>query len=381
MLTRRSLLKTLTFLAIAGIAAIGTFILVWPVPSEGLVSRPNPARDYAESEQRIRRLQAAERQALNPDCYTQFLTQGQAGARDRAHPRIQLPRRSTLGEQFHSGYNVLIVPQPHHGLADRMTGEQGQISAEAGRLCGHRHPSAGPVEPTPRVPGVFGPTVRGGRAGQSCRGRGLVVLTLYSPFMWARHLGGEANLANHLKENPEAVKKGLEIMTENVLALVRGCKRVGIDGFYASSQGGEAFRFQGTEFFRETIKPTDLAVWDEIGSCTFNVLHVCDYEGGYDDFTPFLDYPGHIVNASLKLGDRTMSTKEISRMFGRPFMGGMERKGVIATGSPEEVRRTVEGILTEAPERFILAADCTVPGDTSWDNLKVAIDTAHRHRG
>jgi uroporphyrinogen decarboxylase len=226
----------------------------------------------------------------------------------------------------------------------------------------------------------FEPTVRLAEGLVRAAGsEALVVLTLYSPFMWARHWGGDESLARHLEEDPQAVKKGLEIMTENVLTLARSCKQVGIDGFYASTQGGEAFRSQGNEFFRDYIKPTDLAVWDEIGSCTFNILHICDYEGGYDDLTPFLDYPGHVVNSSLKLGDRSLTPKELSKMFGRPFMGGLERKGVIAAGSPGEVRRIVEGVLAEAPERFILAADCTVPGETPWENLRTAVDSAH-HR-
>lgn len=215
---------------------------------------------------------------------------------------------------------------------------------------------------------------------QAAKAEALVIMTLYSPFMWAVRAASAEVLSAHLKENPEAVKKGLEIMTENVLNLVRGCQRVGIDGFYASSQGGEAFRFPGTDIFERYVKPTDLAVWAEIDSCTFNILHVCDYEGGYEDLTPFLDYPGQVVNCSLKLGSRTLSPKDASQMFGRPFMGGMERKGIIAQGSPEEIRQAAESVLEEAPERFILAADCTVPSETPWDNLKAAVDTAHHHR-
>lgn len=202
-------------------------------------------------------------------------------------------------------------------------------------------------------------------------------MTLYSPFMWAAHLG---DITNSLEENPEAAKKGLEIMTENVLTLVRGCKRAGVDGFYASSQGGEAFRFQDPNIFQKYIKPTDLAVWNEISSCTFNILHICDYEGGYDDLSPCLDYPGHVVNSSLKAGDQILTPKHASQMFGRPFMGGMERKGVLATGNSESIQRAVTDLLAQAPAQFILAADCTVPSDTPWENLRTAIETAHQHR-
>lgn len=206
----------------------------------------------------------------------------------------------------------------------------------------------------------------------------LVILTLYSPFMWARHLAGEKVLHEDLREHPEQAAKGLEVSTENVLTLVRACKRAGIDGFYASTQGGEAFRFAGSGIFEQLIKPTDLRVWDEIADCRFNILHVCDFEGPYDDFSPFVDYPGHVVNCPLDLGGRRLSPREAAELFRRPFMGGMERKGLLATGTPEEVRRQAREVLMQAPERFILAADCTVPAETAWDNLKAAIDEAHR---
>jgi uroporphyrinogen decarboxylase len=208
----------------------------------------------------------------------------------------------------------------------------------------------------------------------------LVIMTVYSPFMWAAQLAGAETLAEHLQDNPDAVRRGLEIMTENVLTLLRGCKRVGVDGFYISSQGGEAFRFPGTDIFRKYIKPTDLEVWDAVQSCAFNILHICDYAGAYADLTPFLDYPGHVVNCSLKLGERALRPADVAQMFERPFMGGLERKGVIATGSLDDIRGATAAVLAAAPERFILAADCTVPNDTPWEHLKTAIETAHQYR-
>lgn len=208
----------------------------------------------------------------------------------------------------------------------------------------------------------------------------LVILTLYSPLMWAMQLAPGVNLADHLRENPDAVVKGLAIMTENVVNLARRCRRVGVDGFYASTQGGEADRFRGTDFFARYIKPTDLTVWDEIKSCTFNILHVCDFVSGYDDLAPFLDYPGHVVNCSLELGDRELRPAEVAQLFKRPFMGGLQRKGVLATGPADDIQRAAQAVLAEAPARFILAADCTVPAGTPWEHLKTAVDAAHGYR-
>jgi uroporphyrinogen decarboxylase len=205
----------------------------------------------------------------------------------------------------------------------------------------------------------------------------LVIMTLYSPFMWLCQYDRQADINAHFMENPEAVAGGLQIMTENVIKLAHDCIRAGVDGFYASTQGREAFRFTDPGIFLKYIKPTDLAVWEAIQDCRFNILHVCDYEGGYADLTPFLDYPGQIVNCSLNLGERSMTPRDASVFFGRPFMGGMERKGVIATSEADQIRQAVGEKLRDAPKRFILAADCTVPSETPWENLRTAIETAH----
>lgn len=224
----------------------------------------------------------------------------------------------------------------------------------------------------------FAPTVEVARGLVEAAGKeALVVLTLYSPFMWARHLAGDALLEQHLRDYPDAAAKALEVSAENVLTLVRAAKKAGVDGFYASTQGGEATRFAGTDIFERLIKPSDLPVWAEMADCRFNILHVCDFEAPYADLTPFLDYPGHLVNCPLHLQDRVMTAKEAAELFGRPFMGGLERLGVLSTGTPEEVKREAERVLAEKPELFVLGADCTVPGETRWENLKAAVGTAH----
>lgn len=72
-----------------------------------------------------------------------------------------------------------------------------------------------------------------------------------------------------------------------------------------------------------------------------------------------------------------MTPQAAAAFFGRPFMGGLERKGVLATGTPAEVRRAAQAVLAQAPTRFVLAADCTVPVDTAWDNLQAAVAVVH----
>jgi len=213
---------------------------------------------------------------------------------------------------------------------------------------------------------------------KAARSEAVVIVTLYSPFMCAGHTTSDAFLTDGLNREPEKVRKGLEIITESLLGFVQECIKLGVDGFYTSQQGGEAKRFSNQQVFNRYIKPFDLALMEEANrSCPFNILHVCDYQRDYDDFSPFLDYPGTVVNCPLNLANRPIDMKEVVRLFKRPFMGGMERKGVITNGTPDQIRQAVKAVLDKAPDRFILGADCTVPSETPWDNLKIAIDAAH----
>jgi len=207
----------------------------------------------------------------------------------------------------------------------------------------------------------------------------LILMTLYSPFMCAGHCATSPVLLQHLEENPEAVKKGLEILTESQLIFVRACIKEGIDGFYTSTQGSEAKRFSSPVIFSKYVKPFDLVSMKEIAStCPFNILHVCDYVAPYANYDVVTDYPGHIVNCNVKLIDRQMSQQEITKLFKRPFMGGVDRHGVLATGTPAQVEAEIRQVVKNAPRSFILGADCTVEADTSWDRLKHAISVAHQ---
>ncbi len=209
----------------------------------------------------------------------------------------------------------------------------------------------------------------------------LVIVTLYSAFMCAGHAVDPEVRDRHMQENPAAIKPGMEAVTDSVLTFVRECVRLGVDGFYASTQGAESHRFSDIAVFNECVRPYDLAVMEEINrTCSFNILHICDYHDSYRDLVPFLDYPGHIVNCNLNLDGGKTSAREVSEMFQRPFMGGLDRTGILATGSPEAIQAEVNSVLQEAPPRFLLAADCTVPASTSWDHLKLAIETAHQYR-
>jgi len=209
----------------------------------------------------------------------------------------------------------------------------------------------------------------------------LVLVTLYSPYMCAGHTVGRAALAQHVDTDGAAVERGLDTSASSLLEFVRECGNLGVDGFYASTQGGEAGTLRDPALFERHVKPHDLRVQHAINSSfAFNILHVCDYVAPYADLHAYTDYPGDLVSCSPTLASGALTMRELAAFFGRPVMGGMDRNGALARGSSDEVRQEAERVLRDAPDRFVLGADCTIPGEGRWDAIRTAVATAHDWR-
>src|SRR5512135_3026141 len=138
---QRRIMKGNTLLNIGGavwligaiLIALGGLLML-PADNIGLyASHPNPAANYTEAVQRVESLRAAE-VGFNPDCHTTLLTHGAKTAKAivfvDGYGSCPVSFKE-LGAQFYDqGYNVLAVPLPYNGLADRMTNEQAKLQAE-----------------------------------------------------------------------------------------------------------------------------------------------------------------------------------------------------------------------------------------------------------
>lgn len=187
------------------------------------------------------------------------------------------------------------------------------------------------------------------------KGEAMVIPTVYSPLSFAGHFTAYQHHINHLNEDPEAVKKGLEIITESTLVFVEECIKLGVDGFFQASQGGELNRFENDQTFEQYIKPFDLVIAEEIAAgAECNILHMHNGGEGYSDYSAFVDYPCHVINCGLHLANASISTQDLYTQFRKPIMGGFDRAGVIYSGSDAEIAAEAKRILSEAPERFAL---------------------------
>lgn len=145
---------------------------------------------------------------------------------------------------------------------------------------------------------------------------------------------------------PSEITGQFPIFEKALLWLVRECKAAGIEGFYTCTQGGEM------KFY-------------------------CNWEGAFDDLTRFTDYPGQIVNTPNNLNGTPFTLEDGIRLFGRPVLGGFDRKGKINTASEAEVADMARAILDSNPKgRVMVGADCTV-SSAPLANIGAAVAAAH----
>jgi pimeloyl-ACP methyl ester carboxylesterase len=121
-------------LVIFGIVLASVAMILTPWNLSTIASHPHAAQGYAEALQRIEILRGQAPPHMNPLCQLQLMTH--AKKVDRAiilvHGYTNCPQQfHQLGQRFYAlGYNVLIAPLPHHGLANRMTEAHAQLTAE-----------------------------------------------------------------------------------------------------------------------------------------------------------------------------------------------------------------------------------------------------------
>lgn len=217
---------------------------------------------------------------------------------------------------------------------------------------------------------------------REAKSEALIIQTLYSPYQMAKQAVPWKLLVEHVNQDAESVCRGMENITVSLMNFVQAASRAGVDGFYMCSQGGETNRIADRALFNRTIKTYDMLLYKEASQLApYNIMHVCDYEGSYEDFgLRFRDYPGQVVNLPLSADGKPLSLKQAAGLFERPVMGGLERLGVLSTGSPEQVKTAALEVLKDAPRNVILGADCTVSPKAPIENLRTAIQTAHEFR-
>lgn len=182
-----------------------------------------------------------------------------------------------------------------------------------------------------------------------------VLQTIFNPLAQAKNLAGGEILLAHLRKYPEAVTRGLEVITQTTRRFIEAAIETGIDGVFYAVQHAQASLLSEDEFIRfsqaadHTLLQTARDLW-----C--NMLHLHG-ENVYFDLAA--KYLVHIVNWHDR--ETPPSLAEARRAFSGVLCGGLSRDKLVYR-TPAEIREQASKAIQQTNgERFILSTGCVVP--------------------
>jgi len=199
----------------------------------------------------------------------------------------------------------------------------------------------------------------------------LLITTIFNPFATGNRLC-ERRVTEQMAQDAKAVSAGLGVIAEGLARFALACLEAGANGIFFSAQGGEADRFE-REVFERYLKPHDLTILKAVAQrAEFNLLHICGYNLRLDAYR---DYAAHAVNWSPQWNNLSLAAGW--PLFDMALMGGMDQRGAIVSGTPQEIATEAQAAVAEVgARRFMLGAGCTLPNDISWDNIRLAVQAA-----
>ncbi len=219
--------------------------------------------------------------------------------------------------------------------------------------------------------GVYGRETHAIRLVADAVGRDVHVLeTVFSPLSIARTLAGEQATVRYLREDPEALHEGLEIITDVQVAFVRNVLAAGADGVFFSTQMATTDLLTREEY-EEFGRPYDLRMLDEAGAGQI-LLHIHGVNVMFDLFD---DYPVQIVNWHARETAPTIA--DARRRVSASLACGIDAWNTLAKRTPDDVAAEVRDAIAQTGGRgHIVTTGCVMPVDTPEANIRAAIAAA-----
>ena len=192
-----------------------------------------------------------------------------------------------------------------------------------------------------------------------------VLMTLFSPLAQAKNLAGP-NLLPHLRQHPDAVQAGLEIITRSVLRFVDALAGTGIAGIFYAVQLAEPSRLSRAEY-AQFGQPLDMRILTAAGGFWFNMLHA---HGLNVYFDLLAGYPVQALNWHDREGGPSLA--DGGARFAGALSGGLDRR-TVHLAAPDDVRReTADAVQQTAGQRLILSTGCVSMTNSPLSNLWAA---------
>jgi uroporphyrinogen decarboxylase len=199
-----------------------------------------------------------------------------------------------------------------------------------------------------------------------------ILASVFAPTSVVKKLGMHLNYPAFLREQRSEVEPALRRITDGIKKLVSAYLDAGADGLYYAEQ--EAHNGVPRADFLEFARPYDLEILRSSGTrAWFNLPHICR-TSIYPDLVS--DYPAPAFSWESSAGLHPTMAEARTVWPGKTLVGGLDKRGPLLTGTPEEVAAEVRGVVeTAGARRLIVAAGCVVPVGLPLENLRAARET------
>jgi uroporphyrinogen decarboxylase len=202
------------------------------------------------------------------------------------------------------------------------------------------------------------------------------IQTVFSPLAQAKNLAGQDRLIVHLRQSPELVRAGLEVIVETTLRFIEAAKATGIAGIYYAVQLANYGLLSEAEY-REFGEPYDRRILDAVSDCSFNMVHLHGPDGMFDLVA---QYPTDALNWHDR--ESGPALREGKTRFRGAVCGGLEHWQHLLRGDPDLVRSLVtDAIEQTGGRRLIVSSGCVAPVNAPFSNLRAvreAVETLSR---
>jgi uroporphyrinogen decarboxylase len=198
-----------------------------------------------------------------------------------------------------------------------------------------------------------------------------LIQTAFSPLTNAMKMSGEAPLLKHMREHPEKLEKGLEVITAATIGYLKESMKRGAEGVFYSTQMS-CYDKLTVEEHERFVKKYDVEILNALkGSTWFNVLHL---HGSQVMYKETLDYPVQAINWHDQ--DDGPSFDEARKLTQKCFLGGLSHlKTLVEKGSEKNIEEQVAAAWNHNTHRgVILGPGCVVDPQTPEAYLRLIRD-------
>ncbi len=183
-----------------------------------------------------------------------------------------------------------------------------------------------------------------------------ILQTIFDPMSQAKNLVGRQELLIHMRQHPEQLRRGLDVLYQNTRNFIDRCVEVGIDGIFLAVQHAQSSLLSLAEF-REFVLPYDLKLLEGSKSLWINLVHI---HGNSIYFEEVKDYPASILNWHDQ--ETVPSLSEAHKISKAVVCGGLRQWDTLVNGNPASVNLEAQNAIAETGgQRFILGTGCVLP--------------------